>query len=205
MRKKEKKVRLARYIRPYLLYAALSPLLMILEVMADLCLPVLMSYIVDYGINAKGDITEAPLAASLMRFFAGDGYSHTDIILTFGLLMLGITLLGGFFGTLCAYTAARAAQNFSAANHGISSSVSSKTAPSPNTPIIPSAITYQQPSISPRAFGKGVGAGGGEKLFFTRKKAETSTSVHCLPRPPFVPPQPCAEADPLFKKSGVFC
>ena len=51
VRKKEKKVRLVRYIGPYWLYAALSPLLMILEVLADLCLPVLMSYIVDYGIN----------------------------------------------------------------------------------------------------------------------------------------------------------
>ncbi len=112
MKKKEKRVRLSRYIRPYFLYAVLSPLLMILEVAADLCLPVLMSYIVDFGINEKGNIGDAPLAANLMRFFAGEGYSHTDIILTFGLLMLGVTLLGGFFGTLCAYTAARAAQGF---------------------------------------------------------------------------------------------
>jgi len=28
------------------------------------------------------------------------------------------------------------------------------------------------------------GTGGGEKLFFTGKKAETSASVYCLPRPP---------------------
>ena len=114
MKKREKtgRVRLASYIRPYWLYAVLSPLLMILEVAADLCLPILMSYIVDYGINDKGNIAEAPLAEGIVRFFAGAEYSHIDMIVTFGLLMLGVTLLGGFFGTLCAYTAARAAQGF---------------------------------------------------------------------------------------------
>lgn len=111
-RGKNERVRLSHYIRPYWLYAALSPLLMILEVAADLCLPILMSYIVDYGINAKGDISNAPPADAIMRFFVGEGYSNIDMILTFGLLMLGVTLLGGFFGTLCAYTAARAAQGF---------------------------------------------------------------------------------------------
>jgi ATP-binding cassette subfamily B protein len=114
MKKQDKtgRVRLSRYIRPYWLYAVLSPLLMILEVAADLCLPILMSSIVDYGINDKGNIAEAPLAEGIVRFFAGAEYSHIDMIVTFGLLMLGVTLLGGFFGTLCAYTAARAAQGF---------------------------------------------------------------------------------------------
>ena len=106
-----KKIKLRSYMKPYGGYAAVSPLLMIGEVAADLCLPFLMSYIVDYGILGK-DIAASPLAAGIMRFFCGEGYSHFAIILTFGLLMLGITLVGGFFGTFCAYTAARAAQGF---------------------------------------------------------------------------------------------
>ena len=42
--------RLFKYLRPYWLSATVSPLLMMGEVLADLCLPFLMSFIVDYGI-----------------------------------------------------------------------------------------------------------------------------------------------------------
>ncbi len=104
-------MKLSRYIKPYRHLAILSPLLMIGEVAADLCLPFLMSFIVDYGICGE-DINKQPLAAAIMRFFCREEYGDFSIILTFGLLMLGITLIGGFFGTLCAYTAARAAQGF---------------------------------------------------------------------------------------------
>ncbi len=104
-------MKLSKYIKPYRHLAILSPLLMIGEVAADLCLPFLMSFIVDFGICGE-DIAEKPLAAAIMRFFCGEEYSDFAIILTFGLLMLGITLIGGCFGTLCAYTAARAAQGF---------------------------------------------------------------------------------------------
>lgn len=106
-----KKIKLSRYIKPYRGLAVVSPLLMIGEVAADLCLPYLMSFIVDFGICGK-DIATSPLALSIMRFFYGDGFGSFDMIVTFGLLMLGITLVGGFFGTFCAYTAARAAQGF---------------------------------------------------------------------------------------------
>ena len=104
-------MKLRRYLKPYLPFAILSPLLMIGEVLCDLCLPFLMSWIVDYGI-VGGDITKAPIADALMKFFRGDAYSAFDIVVTLGLLMLGITLVGGIFGTSCAYTAARASQGF---------------------------------------------------------------------------------------------
>ena len=81
------------------------------EVLADLCLPYLMSFIVDYGIAGE-EIGGSPLAQNLMRFFHPGGFSQTDIIVTFGILMLVITLIGGFFGTFCAWTAAKAAQGF---------------------------------------------------------------------------------------------
>ncbi|MBQ7321971.1 MAG: ABC transporter ATP-binding protein [Clostridia bacterium] len=88
---------------------------MMAEVAADLCLPYLMSFIVDYGIAEDGlsKIGESPLAQNIMTMlFGADGYSQIHIILTFGILMLVIVLFGGFFGTMCAYTAARAAQGF---------------------------------------------------------------------------------------------
>lgn len=107
-------MKLSRYLKPYLPFAIASPLLMIGEVLCDLCLPFLMSFIVDFGIASDGleTIGENALASGIMRLLFGQDYTQTAIILTFGILMLVITLLGGFVGTLCAYTAARASQGF---------------------------------------------------------------------------------------------
>ena len=108
-------MRLAKYLKPYWLFALISPFMMMAEVAADLCLPYLMSFIVDYGIADNGlmKINESPLASGVMNTLFGAGeYTQLHIILTFGVLMLVIVLFGGFFGTMCAYTAARAAQGF---------------------------------------------------------------------------------------------
>lgn len=82
--------KLFKYLKPYWFLAVISPLMMMGEVIADLFQPKLMSKIVDQGI-ATGDM----------------GY-----VIRTGLLMLCIVLVGGFFGTFCAYTAATAAQGF---------------------------------------------------------------------------------------------
>ena len=101
-----------RYLKPYALLAIISPLLMIGEVMADLFLPKLMTVIVDYGINAAGDVSESELGLSVMRLLYGEGiYSSMQVIITFGVLMLLVVLVGGFFGVFCAYTAAKASQS----------------------------------------------------------------------------------------------
>ncbi len=108
-------MKLSKYLKPYLAFAIASPLLMIGEVLCDLCLPFLMSFIVDYGIAADGlvAIGESRLALGVMEtLFGVGGYTQMNIILTFGIMMLLITLFGGFVGTLCAYTAARASQGF---------------------------------------------------------------------------------------------
>ncbi len=103
---------LFKYLKPYRAYAILSPLLMMSEVLADLCLPYLMSFIVNYGIIGE-NIRENGVAFFIMRTLYGDvAYKSITIILTFGILMLLVVLIGGFFGTLCAYTAAKAAQGF---------------------------------------------------------------------------------------------
>ncbi len=105
-------MKLIKYLKPYWLFALISPFMMMAEVAADLCLPYLMRFIVDYGIVGE-DIGKSPLAKGIMDTLFGAGnYEGMQIILTFGALMLIIVLFGGFFGTACAYTAARAAQGF---------------------------------------------------------------------------------------------
>lgn len=101
-----------KYLAPYKFFAIISPLLMIGEVLADLCLPKLMSVIVDCGIVAGGDVSGSPIGSFVMRMLYGAGaYTSMQVILTFGILMLVIVLIGGTFGVSCAYFAAKAAQS----------------------------------------------------------------------------------------------
>ena len=99
------------YLKKYAFLAIISPLLMMGEVFADLCLPKLMTVIVDCGIAAGGDVSSSELGSTVMRILYGEGtYSSMQVIITFGVLMLLVVLVGGFFGVLCAYTAAKASQ-----------------------------------------------------------------------------------------------
>lgn len=99
------------YLKKYAFLAIISPLLMMGEVFADLCLPKLMTVIVDCGIGAGGDVSSSALGSTVMRILYGEGaYSSMQVIITFGVLMLVVVLIGGFFGVLCAYTAAKASQ-----------------------------------------------------------------------------------------------
>lgn len=105
--------KLAKYLRPYWYLALISPLMMIGEVVADLFQPKLMSVIVDCGIVGSADISDYASASAIMHLFCGDGpYTSMQIILCIGITMLVLVIIGGFFGTFCAYTAARAAQSF---------------------------------------------------------------------------------------------
>lgn len=108
-------IKLFRYLKPYALLAIISPLMMTCEVVGDLCLPYLMSYIVNFGIMGI-DIHDtengSKLASKIIRLFWGNDFTRMQLIITFGVIMLLITLIGGIFGTLCAYTAATAAQSF---------------------------------------------------------------------------------------------
>jgi len=102
------------YLKPYWFLAIISPIMMMAEVMADLTLPYIMTFIVNYGIEGV-DIADpekgSAIAEGIMNFIYGSDYTQIELIVTFGVLMLIITLLGGFFGMFCAYTAARAAHS----------------------------------------------------------------------------------------------
>ena len=107
--------KLLPYLKPYWFVALISPLMMIGEVLGDLCLPYLMSYIVNFGVEGYSptDLEHgSPLAAKLIDLFLGANATRMEIIILFGILMLCVTLVGGFFGTFCAYTAAKASQGF---------------------------------------------------------------------------------------------
>ena len=84
------KIKLRRYLKPYWLFALLSPLLMIGEVLIDLQQPKLMSKIVNQGVLG-GDFS---------------------VILSTGIQMLILVAIGGVMGSLCAYTASVASQGF---------------------------------------------------------------------------------------------
>ena len=104
--------RIFQYLKKYAFLAIISPLLMIGEVAADLCLPRLMSIIVDCGITGGVDIADSPLGSTVMKLIFGTGeYTSMQIIITFGVLMLLVVLVGGFFGVMCAFTAAKASQS----------------------------------------------------------------------------------------------
>lgn len=84
--------KLAVYIKPYWKAALLAPLLMLIEVIADLMQPTLMARIVDKGI-AGGDIA---------------------YIVNVGLIMVGVALLGVVGGLGCIYFSSVASQSFGA-------------------------------------------------------------------------------------------
>ncbi len=103
--------RIFKYLKPYAFVAIISPLLMMGEVFADLCLPRLMTVIVDCGIGAGGDVSSSVLGSTVMKILYGEGtYTSMQVIITFGVLMLAVVLVGGFFGVFCAFTAAKASQ-----------------------------------------------------------------------------------------------
>lgn len=89
-----KKVKLSAYLKPYWLFALLSPLLMIGEVVVDLMQPSLMAKIVNEGVLAQN--VEAGIS----------------VIITTGIQMLLLVAVGGFMGSACAYTASVASQGF---------------------------------------------------------------------------------------------
>ncbi len=83
-------MKLAKYLKPYWLFALLAPLTMIGEVAIDLMQPKLMSKIVDEGVIGQ----------------------NLELIISTGLTMLGLVAIGGLFGILSAAFASNAAQRF---------------------------------------------------------------------------------------------
>ena len=82
--------KIASYLKPYWLYALLSPLLMMGEVAVDLMQPALMATIINEGVLGQ----------------------NIPLIIATGVKMLLLVAIGGFMGIMCAYTASVASQGF---------------------------------------------------------------------------------------------
>ena len=80
--------KLSSYLKPYWLFAILSPLLMMGEVAVDLMQPKLMASIISEGVLKQ----------------------NLPFIINTGVKMLVLVIIGGFMGIMCAYTASVAAQ-----------------------------------------------------------------------------------------------
>ena len=83
-------MKLAKYLKPYWLFAILAPLTMIGEVYIDLLQPKLMAKIVNDGVIGH----------------------DMALIITTGLTMLGLVAVGGCFGILSAAFGSMASQRF---------------------------------------------------------------------------------------------
>lgn len=93
-------MKISKYIKPYMWFMILSPLLMLVEVFMDLQQPTLMSAIVDDGILAVNE--------------AGEVVSDMGVILTTSLKMLACAIIGMIGGIGCTYFSSKASQNFGA-------------------------------------------------------------------------------------------
>ena len=85
-------LKLAKYLKPYWRWAALAPLLMLLEVTMDLMQPRMIQRIVDEGIIRM----------------------NMPLIIQTGLLMMGLALIGAVGGITNGVCAVRAVQAFGA-------------------------------------------------------------------------------------------
>ncbi len=84
-------MKLAKYLKPYWYLALLSPIMMIIEVLVDLKIPELMATIIDKGVIGQ----------------------DMSVIVSTGIEMLILVVIGGIGGISCSYFASAAAQNFS--------------------------------------------------------------------------------------------
>jgi len=82
--------KILKYLKPYWLFALMTPIAMVVEVLVELYQPRLMAKIVDDGVLG-GDL---------------------PLIVTTGLLMLALSVVGGIGGVGSAYFGTAAAQNF---------------------------------------------------------------------------------------------
>src|SRR5699024_2364980 len=90
--------KLLPYMKKYRIFAILTPILMILEVLGDVMLPYLMSRIVDVGIANR----------------------NTEYVIKIGFLMIGATVFSMIFGIISAHFGAKA-------GHGFASEIRKKT------------------------------------------------------------------------------
>lgn len=101
--------KLLKYLKGYVPEAVIAPLSKYVEAIIELLVPFLVQAMIDDGINPDGK-TNSQLFL-LLGIDVGGG-SHTDIIITLGVIMIGLAAVGLCFSLVCQYLASKAAVGF---------------------------------------------------------------------------------------------
>ncbi len=102
------------YAKKYKFHAFMSPLCIIMEVLIEVTIPLLMSVIVDCGISGDPLSAKDSFVADILINMGLGAKTGTDLILSVGALMLGLSLVSLGCGAAAAFFAAKAGMGFGA-------------------------------------------------------------------------------------------
>ena len=103
------RLRWSKYVKPYLPWFIIGPLLMIVEVIGEVVMPKLLAYIIDFGV--KHDMAEAPAWLTWLYKTLGTD-SALVVALAVGMVLTALLMMVGGVGG--AYFGAKASVNFAA-------------------------------------------------------------------------------------------
>lgn len=106
--------KLMSYAGKYKIYAVLSPLSIILEVLIEVIIPLLMSVIIDCGISGQPLESKDSFIAEILISLGFGNKVGTDLILSLGALMIGMACISLLCGAAAAFFAAKAGMGFGA-------------------------------------------------------------------------------------------
>lgn len=106
--------KLLKYAGKYKWFAFLSPLAIVLEVLIEVTIPLLMSVIVDCGISGQPISSKDSFIADILINMGFGEKTGTDLIISLGVLMLGLACISLVCGAAAAFFAAKAGMGFGA-------------------------------------------------------------------------------------------
>ncbi len=102
------------YAKKYRLPAIMSPLCIVFEVLIEVMIPLLMSVIVDCGIEGKSLHEKENFITNILIKIGLDRYTGTDLILAVGAIMLILACISLLCGASAAFFASKAGMGFGA-------------------------------------------------------------------------------------------
>ncbi len=105
---------LLSYAKKYRLHAIMSPLCIIFEVLIEVTIPLLMSVIVDCGIQGQSLTQKESFVADILISLGFGNKEGVDLIIATGGLMLGLACISLLCGASAAYFASKAGMGFGA-------------------------------------------------------------------------------------------
>ena len=106
--------KLAGYAGKYKIYAILSPVSIILEVLIEVVIPLLMSVIIDCGISGQPLESKDSFITEILISMGFGNKEGTDLIIALGILMVAMACFSLVCGAAAAFFAAKAGMGFGA-------------------------------------------------------------------------------------------